>query len=36
LIFKKAFDNDAAKVAGLLKIEEDEAADLKIELQTNG
>jgi trigger factor len=25
----KAFDNDAAKVAGLLKIEEDEAADLK-------
>jgi len=26
---QKAFDNDAAKVAGLLKIEEDEAADLK-------
>ncbi|MES2062240.1 MAG: trigger factor [Bacteroidota bacterium] len=25
----KAFDNDAAKVAGLLKIEEDEAAELK-------
>ena len=26
---QKAFNNDAAKVAGLLKIEEDEAADLK-------
>lgn len=26
---QKAFDNDAAKVAGLLKIEEDEAAELK-------
>jgi len=27
---QKAFDNDAAKVAGLLKIEEDAAADLKL------
>jgi trigger factor len=30
---QKAFDNDAAKVAGLLKIEEDEAADLKSDFQ---
>jgi trigger factor len=30
---QKAFDNDAAKVAGLLKIEEDEAADLKSNFQ---
>ncbi len=30
---QKAFDNDAAKVAGLLKIEEDEAADLKSKFQ---
>jgi len=29
LDIQKAFDNDAAKVAGLLKIEEDTAADLK-------
>ncbi|RKR84875.1 trigger factor [Mucilaginibacter gracilis] len=30
---QKAFDNDAAKVAALLKIEEDEAADLKSDFQ---
>lgn len=30
---KKAFENDAAKVAGLLKIEEDEAAELKSNFQ---
>jgi trigger factor len=30
---QKAFDNDAPKVAGLLKIEEDEAADLKSNFQ---
>ncbi|WP_295649289.1 trigger factor [uncultured Mucilaginibacter sp.] len=30
---QKAFDNDAAKVAGLLNIEEDEAADLKSKFQ---
>ncbi|MGY4536835.1 trigger factor [Mucilaginibacter sp. UYNi724] len=30
-----AFDNDAAKVAGLLKIEEDEAADLKSNFNLN-
>ncbi|MFD0792235.1 trigger factor [Mucilaginibacter litoreus] len=30
---QKAFDNDAAKVAGLLKIEESEAADLKSNFQ---
>lgn len=30
---QKAFNNDAAKVAGLLKIEEDEAADLKSDFQ---
>ncbi|HEY9197386.1 MAG TPA: trigger factor [Mucilaginibacter sp.] len=30
---QKAFNNDAAKVAGLLKIEEDEAADLKSSFQ---
>ncbi|RFZ94985.1 trigger factor [Mucilaginibacter conchicola] len=30
---QKAFDNDAAKVAGLLKIEEDEAAELKSNFQ---
>jgi trigger factor len=30
---QKAYDNDAAKVAGLLKIEEDEAADLKSNFQ---
>ncbi|MDN5285910.1 MAG: tig [Mucilaginibacter sp.] len=30
---QKAFDNDAAKVAGLLKIEEDEAAGLKSKFQ---
>ncbi|MGF7038859.1 trigger factor [Mucilaginibacter lappiensis] len=33
LDIQKAFDNDAAKVAGLLKIEEDEAADLKSNFQ---
>jgi trigger factor len=30
---QKAFDNDAPKIAGLLKIEEDEAADLKSNFQ---
>jgi trigger factor len=30
---RKAFDNDAAKIAGLLKIEEDEAADLRSDFQ---
>ncbi len=30
---QKAFNNDAAKVAGLLKIEEDEAADLKSDFE---
>jgi len=30
---QKAFENDAAKVAGLLKIEEDEAADLRSHFQ---
>jgi len=30
---QKAFENDAAKVAGLLKIEEDEAADLKSDFE---
>ncbi|MBL4678757.1 MAG: trigger factor [Mucilaginibacter sp.] len=33
LDIQKAFDNDAAKVAGLLKIEEDEAAELKSNFQ---
>jgi trigger factor len=33
LDIQKAFDNDVAKVAGLLKIEEDEAADLKSNFQ---
>jgi len=32
---QKAFDNDAAKVAGLLKIEEDAAADLKSNFHLN-
>ncbi|WP_259067500.1 trigger factor [Mucilaginibacter sp. X4EP1] len=32
---QKAYDNDAAKVAGLLKIEEDEAADLKSNFRLN-
>jgi trigger factor len=30
---RKAFDNDAAKIAGLLKIEEDDAADLRSDFQ---
>ncbi|WP_114940246.1 trigger factor [Mucilaginibacter endophyticus] len=30
---RKAFDNDAAKIAGLLKIEEDDAADLRGDFQ---
>jgi trigger factor len=33
LDIQKAFDNEAAKVAGLLKIEEDEAAELKSKFQ---
>lgn len=33
LDIRKAFDNDAAKIAGLLKIEEDDAADLRGDFQ---